>query len=50
MIHGDASSFMAVGSHLPVYVDHHGVGLRPQLPSERKWALGLQVENLNIYF
>lgn len=42
MIHGDASSFMAVGSHLPVYVDHHGVGLRPQLPSERKWALGLQ--------
>ncbi|MED6131571.1 SNF1- protein kinase catalytic subunit alpha kin10 [Stylosanthes scabra] len=31
-----------LGHHIPSYMDNPGVGLRPQLPVERKWALGLQ--------
>ncbi|KAF6171765.1 hypothetical protein GIB67_007286 [Kingdonia uniflora] len=26
----------------PVYMDHQGIGLRPQFPADKKWALGLQ--------
>ncbi|MED6171211.1 SNF1- protein kinase catalytic subunit alpha kin10 [Stylosanthes scabra] len=31
-----------LGHRIPSYIDNPGVGLRPQLPVERKWALGLQ--------
>ncbi|ERM99072.1 SNF1-related protein kinase catalytic subunit alpha KIN10 [Amborella trichopoda] len=30
------------GHRLPGYMDHQGIGSRPQHPTERKWALGLQ--------
>lgn len=37
-----------VGQRLPGgYVDYQGIGLRQQLPVERKWALGLQVKLLS---
>ncbi|OIV90234.1 hypothetical protein TanjilG_01430 [Lupinus angustifolius] len=31
-----------VGNRFPGYIDYQGVGMRPQFPVERKWALGLQ--------
>ncbi|XP_016194304.1 SNF1-related protein kinase catalytic subunit alpha KIN10 [Arachis ipaensis] len=31
-----------LGHRISSYMDNPGVGLRPQLPVERKWALGLQ--------
>lgn len=31
-----------IARNLSGYMDHLGTGLRPHLPSERKWALGLQ--------
>ncbi|GMN42187.1 hypothetical protein TIFTF001_011393 [Ficus carica] len=31
-----------VGHRLLGYMDYQGMGLRPQFPAERKWALGLQ--------
>jgi len=42
---GDAST-SAIAHHLSGHMDHQGMGMRPNLPVERKWALGLQV----IYF
>ncbi|KAA8547955.1 hypothetical protein F0562_004384 [Nyssa sinensis] len=35
-------SASAVGQRLPGYMDHQGMGSRPQFPVERKWTLGLQ--------
>lgn len=35
-----------VGHRLPGFADYQGIGLRQQLPVERKWALGLQVKFL----
>ncbi|XLR61453.1 hypothetical protein HN51_004730, partial [Arachis hypogaea] len=39
--HSSEVSSPVVG-YLPGYIDYH-VGMRPQIPVERKWALGLQV-------
>jgi hypothetical protein len=33
------------GHRIPGYMDYARAGLRPQLPVERKWALGLQVSD-----
>lgn len=44
MHQGDAAA-SSIGHRLPGYMDHQGLGLRPQFPVERKWALGLQVFN-----
>lgn len=35
-----------VGHRLSGYADYQGMGLRQQLPVEKKWALGLQVKFL----
>ncbi|KAJ6851490.1 SNF1-related protein kinase catalytic subunit alpha KIN10-like [Iris pallida] len=32
----------AIAHRLPNYTDHLGISMRPHLPVERKWALGLQ--------
>ncbi|URE44609.1 SNF1-related protein kinase [Musa troglodytarum] len=37
-----SSENSAFAHHLPGYMDPQGIGLRSQLPVERKWALGLQ--------
>ncbi|RYR62574.1 hypothetical protein Ahy_A04g020270 [Arachis hypogaea] len=44
--HSSEVSSPVVG-YLPGYIDYH-VGMRPQIPVERKWALGLQI-NSNEY-
>ncbi|KAF8408145.1 hypothetical protein HHK36_007287 [Tetracentron sinense] len=36
------AAVLADGHCLSGYIDHQGIGLRPQFPVERKWALGLQ--------
>ncbi|XP_010258233.1 PREDICTED: SNF1-related protein kinase catalytic subunit alpha KIN10-like [Nelumbo nucifera] len=41
-MHPGEMSASAIGNHLTGYMDHQGIGLRTQFPSERKWALGLQ--------
>jgi hypothetical protein len=33
------------GHRIPGYMDYPRAGLRPQLPVERKWALGLTVSD-----
>ncbi|CAL9196629.1 unnamed protein product [Musa hybrid cultivar] len=37
-----ASEAPAIAHHLPGYMDPPGIGLRPSVPVEKKWALGLQ--------
>ncbi|CAL9149786.1 unnamed protein product [Musa hybrid cultivar] len=37
-----ASEAPAIAHHLPGYMDPLGIGLRPSVPVEKKWALGLQ--------
>ncbi|KAF8390175.1 hypothetical protein HHK36_024697 [Tetracentron sinense] len=41
-MHPGEAAALAVGLRLPGYMDQQGIGLRPQFPVERKWALGLQ--------
>ncbi|QHO25593.1 uncharacterized protein DS421_12g382300 [Arachis hypogaea] len=36
-----------VAGHFPGYMDYQ-VGMRPQIPVERKWALGIQVEERGV--
>ncbi|KAL6994185.1 SNF1-related protein kinase catalytic subunit alpha kin10 [Sarracenia purpurea var. burkii] len=36
------SAASAVGQRSPAYMDHQGMGSKPQFPAEKKWALGLQ--------
>ncbi|KAG9444974.1 hypothetical protein H6P81_016314 [Aristolochia fimbriata] len=38
---GDAAA-PAIGHRVSPYMDHPSMGIRPQFPVERKWALGLQ--------
>lgn len=38
-----ASEAPAIAHRLPGYMDPPGIGLRPSVPVEKKWALGLQV-------
>ncbi|KAG6656320.1 hypothetical protein CIPAW_04G014400 [Carya illinoinensis] len=41
-MHQNEVSASAVGHRLPGYMEYQGMGVRPQYPVERKWALGLQ--------
>ncbi|KAF1859962.1 hypothetical protein Lal_00028146 [Lupinus albus] len=41
-IHSSEVASPVVGNRFPGYIDYQGVGMRPQFPVERKWALGLQ--------
>ncbi|KAF5725381.1 SNF1-related protein kinase catalytic subunit alpha KIN10-like isoform X1 [Tripterygium wilfordii] len=41
-LHPNETPASPVGPRLPGYMDYQGLGLRPQFPAERKWALGLQ--------
>ncbi|KAJ7974366.1 Non-specific serine/threonine protein kinase [Quillaja saponaria] len=41
MHHGEIAA-PAVGHRVQGYMEYQGMGLRPQFPVERKWALGLQ--------
>ncbi|KAF1877448.1 hypothetical protein Lal_00040163 [Lupinus albus] len=41
-IHSSEVASPVIGNRFPGYIDYQGVGMRPQFPVERKWALGLQ--------
>ena len=43
-MHPSEPATSPVGYQLPGYMDYQGIGLRSQIPVERKWNLGLQVK------
>ena len=47
-MHPSEVTSSVVGPCVSSYMDNPGVGLRPQFPVERKWALGLQVQCLHV--